>query len=106
MTVCLQDFAALVGIDWADRKHDICLKVTGTNAVEYEQLEHTPEAIDAWAHKLRQRFAGQAVAVVLEQRKGPLIYALLKYDFLALFPVNPQTLARLRRAFKTSRAKA
>jgi transposase len=45
------------------------------------------------------------VAVCLEQKKGPLIYALLKYDFLVLFPVNPQTLAKYRRTFTTSRAK-
>jgi hypothetical protein len=41
-------FAAFVGIDWADAKHDICLQVTGTAKRECFQLEHTPEAIDAW----------------------------------------------------------
>lgn len=105
MAVSTTDFAALIGIDWADRKHDICLKAADQDALEFAQLEHDPGAIDAWAGQLRRRFAGRPVAVVLEQRKGPLIYALLKYDFLVLFPVNPQTLARLRRAFKTSRAK-
>ena len=26
---CIDDFAALIGIDWADKKHDICeLEVT------------------------------------------------------------------------------
>jgi len=38
-------------------------------------------------------------------RKIPLIHALLKYDFFVLFPVNPQTLARYRRALRPSRAK-
>ena len=41
-------FAAFVGIDWADAKHDICLQATGTAKRECFQLEHTPEAIDAW----------------------------------------------------------
>jgi len=27
-------FAAFVGIDWADRKHDICLQVAGGDSVE------------------------------------------------------------------------
>jgi transposase len=34
-----------------------------------------------------------------------LIFALLKYDFLALYPINPSTLARFREAFSPSRAK-
>ena len=41
----------------------------------------------------------------LELAKGPLVYALQKYDFFVLFPVNPATLAKYREAFKPSRAK-
>ena len=33
------------------------------------------------------------IAVGLEQSRGPLIFALLKYDFLVLYPINPATLA-------------
>lgn len=105
MTVLIEKYAALIGLDWADRKHDVCLKSMSGGPLEFRQIAHTPEAIEAWAAELRQRFGGRPVAVCLEQRKGPLIYALLKYEHLILFPVNPQTLARIRRAFKTSRAK-
>jgi transposase len=42
---------------------------------------------------------------VLELSKGPIVYALQKYDFFVLFPVNPSTLAKYREAFKPSRAK-
>ena len=45
------------------------------------------------------------MAVALEQSWGPLIFALLKYDFLVLYPINPSTLARYREAFSPSRAK-
>jgi hypothetical protein len=34
-----------------------------------------------------------------------LIFALLKYDFLVLYPINPSTLAHYRQAFSTSGAK-
>ena len=37
--------------------------------------------------------------------KGPIVYALQKYDFLVLFPINPSTLAKYREAFTPSRAK-
>jgi hypothetical protein len=42
---------------------------------------------------------------VLELAKGPLVYALQKYDFLVLFPVHPATLAKYRQAFTPSQAK-
>src|SRR5499426_3807291 len=98
-------FAAFVGIDWADAKHDGCLQAAGSAKRECFQLEHTPEAIDAWVTTLRTRFHGQLVALCLELTKGPLVCALRKYDFLILFPINPLTLARYREAFTPSRAK-
>ena len=98
-------FAALVGVDWSDRKHDICLVDTRTGAQELSVISHTPESLDAWAQSLCARFGGAKVAVCLEQSRGPLIYALLKYDFLILYPINPKTLARFREAFTPSRAK-
>ncbi len=99
------EFAAFVGIDWADEKHDVCLKQANSTILEYRVLPHSPESIDEWARTLRRRFSGKPIAVCLEQKKGPLIYALLKYDFLVLYPVNPQTLAKYRQAFATSHAK-
>lgn len=101
----LSEYAAIIGLDWADKKHDICLKLQDGNEIEFSTLSHSAEAIDAWAMDLHKRFSGQLIAVCIESRKVPLIYALLKYDFLVLFPVNPQTLARYRRALRPSRAK-
>jgi len=53
---------------------------------------------------LYRRFGGP-MAVALELCKGPLVYALQKYDFFVIFPVNPSTLAKYREAFTPSRAK-
>jgi transposase len=100
-----EEFAAFVGIDWADSKHDVCLQAAGSAKRECFVLTHTPEAIDAWVTTLRTRFNGQPIAICLELNKGPLVSALRKYDFLTLFPVNPLTLARYREAFTPSRAK-
>jgi transposase len=101
----MEHFAAYLGIDWSDQKHDLCLVDAFTGHKEKKIINHTPEALDEWATTLRTRFSGQPLAVCLEQSRGPLIYALLKYDFLVLFPVNPQTLAKYREAFSPSRAK-
>jgi transposase len=106
MTPSVPDtFAAFVGLDWADAKHDVCLQAAGSSKRECFQLEHTPEAIDAWGTTLRTRFNGHPVAVCLELNKGPLVFALRTYDFVVLFPLNPLTLARYREAFTPSRAK-
>ena len=100
-----EQFAAFIGIDWADAKHDLCLQKFGCEKLESSILKHTPEAIEEWASALRRRFGGKSVAICLELNKGPLVYALSKYDFIVLFPVNPLTVARFREAFATSGAK-
>jgi transposase len=97
-------FAAFVGIDWADRKHDVCLQAAGTAHRECFSLTPTPEALDAWVSTWRARFNGQPIAIGLARTKGPLVSALRTYDFLVLFPLTPLTLARYRAAFTPSRA--
>lgn len=101
----MTDFAAFVGIDWADKEHDLCLRDAASDRLERAKLKQTPEAIAAWAAQLRARYGGRPIAVCLEQSRGPLIYALLKYDFFTLFPVPPKTLQKYREAFAPSRAK-
>lgn len=36
---------AFVGIDWADRKHDVALREVGAEAVERSRIPHTPKAL-------------------------------------------------------------
>ena len=64
------------------------------------------KAIADWAEGLRKRFNEGAIAICTGQKRGSLIYALCKYDFFVLHPVNPQTVAKYRRVFAPSRAKA
>ena len=101
----VQEFAACIGLDWADATHAICLQAAGSETREFSVLAHTPEAISAWAGTLRHRFGGQLIAVCLELTKGPLVAALRAHDFLVLFPVNALTVAKYREAFTPSRAK-
>ena len=101
----MAEYAAFVGLDWADKKHDCCLVDAATGNKEFSIIKHSPQAIQEWATNLRKRFGGRTVAVALEQSWGPLIFALLKYDFLVLYPINPSTLARYPEAFSPSRAK-
>jgi len=78
----MTQYAALSGIDWADSKHDMCLVDAATGQRAASTLRHSSQTLDEWATALRLRFGGQPVAGCLEQSRGPLIFALLKYDFL------------------------
>src|ERR1700752_168878 len=82
----MSEYAALVSIDWADQQHAVCLLDPSTGEREQVIVKHTPQALQEWTFSLRQRFAGQPIAVCLEQSRGPLIYALLQYDFFVLIP--------------------
>ncbi|MCA9623704.1 MAG: IS110 family transposase, partial [Myxococcales bacterium] len=110
MTTNLQEpaFAAFIGIDWGDKKHDVCLTPAGREAPEQRErsvLEHDPSQIAAWASRLKRRFKGGPIAVCLELSRGPLVSALLEHDIFVVFPVNPQSLAKYRQTFAPSGAK-
>ena len=100
------ELAAFIGLDWADQQHLVCLQEAGASRRESLKLDQTPpEGLQAWIQQLRSRFGGRPVAVAVEQARGALIYALMHVNFLHLYPVNPQTLAKLRQAFYPSGAK-
>jgi transposase len=101
----MTQYAAYLGIDWADKKHDLCLVDGASGSQSKQVLAHTPQAIAEYFTNLRRRYPGQLIAVGLEQSRGPLLFALLQYDFLVLYPLNPTTLAKFREAFTPSRAK-
>jgi len=100
----VSQFTAFVGIDWADAKHDVCVQAAASEQRNFDCFAHQADRIEQWAYSMHRRFGGP-IAVALELAKGPLVYALQKYDFFVLFPINPSTLAKYREAFKPSRAK-
>ena len=99
------EYAAYIGLDWADRKHDICLKTNEAEDFEFDVIEHTPEAIESWALSLQVRFNNRPIAICLELKAGPIVYALLKYSFIVIFPVSPKGLSKYRETFTQSGAK-
>ena len=98
--------AALIGLDWADQKHDVCLLDLETGDKEAYVIDQTPEDIEEWATSLRMRFGGRPVGICVEQTRGALVYALMKYEFMVLFPVNPKTTKKFRDAIYPSGAKS
>lgn len=99
------ELAACVGLDWADRQHLICLQAAHSTQVESKRLDQKPDALHEWIAQLRVRFAGAKIGIAIEQSRGAVIHALMMYDFLHLYPINPKALARYREAFSVSGAK-
>src|ERR1700756_3958030 len=98
-------FAAFVGLDWADQKHAWCLQAAGATQRENGEVEHTPETVEAWVGQLCRRFGNRPIAVAVEQVKGALVFMLSKYELLHLFPVPPAMSASMREALYPSGAK-
>ena len=99
-------YAAYIGIDWADRKHDIHLYDPVTGQTEDSIIGARPQEIKDWVMRLQQCYGNAPLAVCTEQKRGPLIYALCQYENLVLYPINPRTVANYRKAFQPSRAKS
>jgi transposase len=99
--------AAFVGIDWADKKHDIVLCAAAGNAqFDHRRIDSQPEALIEWASEMQGRFGSQGrILVCLEQSRGTLIYFLMGYGCFELYPINPKQLSSYRGAFRPSGAK-
>lgn len=98
-------FAALIGIDWADAKHDYCIWDSVKESYEMGVITHNPVALHLWIEKLRISYKGQPIAIATEQSRGALIHLLMEYDFIVLYNINPATCAQYRKTWKPSRAK-
>jgi len=99
------EFAALIGIDWADDHHDLALQESRTDETERSRVAHTPEDLSKWLCRLRRRFGGRKIAMAVETSRGPLVHALLRYDFVVLYPINPRSAQKFRQTFAPSGAK-
>jgi transposase len=97
-------FAILVGLDWANKKHDVCVQIGDSDERNFEVISHTPEAIENWLKELHKQAKGN-IAVAVESTKGPIVYALQKYSFVTVFPVHAVSIARYREAMFPSGAK-
>lgn len=95
-----------IGLDWADKEHYLAVLRPGETSPRKYTLEQKPAALDEFFLKLRQENPQGQLAICIEQSRGAVIYALMKYEFVLIYPVNPRSLADFRRAFTVSGAKS
>jgi transposase len=97
---------AWIGLDWADENHHVSEYSVESASKRSYAVAHSAESLQEWLIQLRSRYGGKRIAVVLEQARGGLIYALMSTDFIEIYPVNPQSLAKFRKALYPSGAKS
>jgi Transposase/Transposase IS116/IS110/IS902 family len=98
-------YQATVGIDWADRKHDVFVRFANGSSYR-RKIGSRPEAIQEWLFELRSACAEGKIAIALEQRRGALFYQLCTHlSWIDLYPINPHSLSSFRLTFFSSRAK-
>jgi len=70
-------FAATIGRNWADQKHDRWIRPADGGNAQHLRLDHPPEARDEWGAKLRERFTNRPIARGIETSPGPVFSALM-----------------------------
>ncbi|MFA7345980.1 MAG: transposase [Terrimicrobiaceae bacterium] len=100
---------AVIGIDWADSGHALAVfSDPGSPQAEPElsMLAQEPGELQQWAQGLLARWPRGRIAIVIEQKKGPLINFLYGVERLAIHVVAPQSLAHYRKTFSMANVKA
>ena len=99
-------YAAWVGFDWGDQEHVWSLQWTDTGERERGRLEQTPEALDVWLGQLISRLDGRRIGVAIEQKHGAVVWCLLKYECVEIYPIHPQASGQFRQALYPSGSKS
>ena len=89
-----------IGIDWAQDKHAVCI-LDGEQRRD-EELTQDAKAIEQWVRNLQKQYPQRELCIAVEQKSGPLVYALLEHPTLVLYPINPKQAARYREALYPS----
>lgn len=100
------EYAYVVGLDWGDEEHAFAVQALGGGEVENGTIEASAEQLHGWLDRLEQRVAGERrIAVAIESGRWGLLHALVAHPRVDVYPVNPATSARFRKAFSLAGAK-
>lgn len=96
--------AAIVGFDWGQFRHAIAIQAQG-QPIELVEFDHSPDKLLDWAQSLFERFGGAYVDIAIEATRGAVVYCLMAFPWIRIFPIHPTTSSKQRTAFRPSGAK-
>jgi transposase len=98
---------AYIGWDWADKKHDLCLRLPGEKAGTHTVLKNTPEAIHGYLRQIHQQFPQQRIVLAIEAARSALLPIFEEYAaWLTVYAINPTAMAKYREVFHPSKLKS
>ena len=62
--------------------------------------------MDVWIGQLMSRLNGRRIGVAIEQKHGAVVWMLLKYECVEIYPVHPQAAGQFRQALYPSGSKS
>jgi hypothetical protein len=99
-----QNEMLMVGIDWADQKHDVCVQLLDGKIKSF-QIDADTDDVERLVERLQELPHGQAIAICREKSRVPIIYHLMLRDKIQLYLIDPKQIARYRESFTSSGAK-
>ena len=93
----------IVGIDWADSKHDLTL--LDGNRKRHLRISAESDDVAQMLEQLQAIAGGRPIAICLEKGRVRIIYQLMMREDLLLYVVDPKQAARYRQSFSSSGAK-
>lgn len=95
-----------VGIDWAEKRHDVCLLDESGYTLAKRRIEDSPAGLTQ-LHALIAEQAGEEgeVAIAIERSEGLMVRALRAAGY-AIYPINPLSVDRYRERHSLSGKKS
>lgn len=91
------------GVDWADKRHAVCVVDEGGEVALSFSIPHTEEGLDEMVARLKG--LPDVVGVAVETRRHLLVQKLLETGF-TVYPINPKLSHAWRRGESVSEAKS
>ncbi|WP_430450830.1 IS110 family transposase [Rhodopirellula europaea] len=94
----------VVGVDWADAKHDLCILQPGRAPIT-RRINAEPQDVQEIIAELRRIASGRPIHVCLEKGRVRIIHHFVLLEDITLYPVDPKQATRFRESFVSSGAK-
>src|SRR5271168_5132227 len=95
--VVKEEVCVYVGVDWGVEFHQACILDAHGEKICQRRIEHSGPGMLEFCDFLQALTHGEAsaLAVAIEVPRGPIVEALLEYNY-AVFSINPKQLDRFR----------
>lgn len=97
------NYNIIIGIDWADQKHDLAIFSNGE--METKEIENNPKVLHRFFLDLCEKNKWQKIAVIIEKNSNMIMHILSSIALVDVYAVHPNTAASYRDTFKPSGVK-